>query len=158
MLFSRIYIFSIVSKTSNQVIIPNLEPCTKYDITITKYLGMESSDNKSGGKETNKPIFAGETGVSITAHTSIDFDMPFTLNSLEVEQDLSSINIYWSRNELPCIDTSSMLKFQICENEDETSCMKNVDTAKNVQKPGSNMVTTKFQGLQACASYLVSSF
>ena len=53
---------------------------------ITKYLGMESSDNKSDGKETNKPIFAGETGVSITAHTSIDFDMPLTLNSLKVDK------------------------------------------------------------------------
>ena len=52
---------------------------------------------------------------------------------------------------------SSMLKFQICENEDETSCMKDVDTAKNIQQPGSNIVTTKFQGLQACTSYLVSS-
>ena len=47
---------------------------------------MESSDNKSDGKETNKPIFAGETGVSITAHTSIDFDMPLTLNSLKVDK------------------------------------------------------------------------
>ena len=145
-----------VDKTSNIAIIPNLNPCTKYEMTVTKYLGLDNEDNKSDVKEKSKPIFTGETGVSITAYTSIDLNLPFKLNSLKVKEDLSSISLFWSRNEFPCIDMTNMLKFRICENEDETSCLKDETNAKNDQKPGSKFVTTKFQGLDACTSYLVS--
>ena len=51
-------------------------------MTVTKYLGLENEENKSDVKEARKPIFTGETGVSITAYTSIDLDLPFKLNSL----------------------------------------------------------------------------
>ena len=145
-----------VDKTSNVAIIPNLKPCTKYEMTVTKYLGLENEENKSDEKEASKPIFTGETGVSITAYTSIDLDLPFKLNSLKVKEELSFISLFWSKYEFPCIDMTNMLKFRICENEDETSCLKDEMNAKNDQKPGSKFVTTKFQGLDACTSYLVS--
>ena len=145
-----------VDKTTNVAIIPNLKPCTKYEMTVTKYLGLDNEENKSDVKETRKPIFTGETGVSITAYTSIDLDLPFKLNSLKVKEDLSSISLFWSKYEFPCIDMTNMLKFRICENEDETSCLKDETNAKNDQKPGSKFVTTTFQGLDACTSYLVS--
>ena len=145
-----------VDKTSSIAIIPNLKPCTKYEMTVTKYLGLENEENISDKKETSKPIFTGETGVSITAYTSIDLDLPFKLNSLKVKEDLSSISLFWSKYEFPCIDMTNMLKFRICENKDETSCLKNEANAKNDQKPGSKFVTTTFQGLDACTSYLVS--
>ena len=133
-----------------------MEPCTKYEITIKQYLGVESEKDKNDEKKTNKPLFMGETGVSIAAYTSIDPLLPFKLESLKIKEDLSSINLFWSRKELPCIDMINMLKFEICENEDKTSCFKDGENSKNTKNPGSSLVTTAFQGLQACTSYLVS--
>ena len=133
-----------------------MEPCTKYDITIKKYLGIENEEDTNDEKKTNNPLFRGETGVSIAAYTSIDPLLPLELQTLKIKEDLSSINLFWSRKELPCIDMTNMLKFQICENEEKTSCFKDGENSLNTKNPDSSLVTTAFQGLQACTSYLVS--
>ena len=135
-------------------VLSDLEPCTKYEITMTKYVGL-----KSGGDETNKknmiPVYKGERGASLTAYTAIDSSIPFNLKNIKIKGGLSSISLFWSNNEFPCIDMISMLSFQICENKDITSCFKDGVSRKINQKISSS-ITTKFDGLHSCTSYTVS--
>ena len=135
-------------------VLSDLEPCTKYEITMTKYVGL-----KSGGDETNKnntiPAYKGERGASLTAYTAIDSSIPFNLKNLKIKEGLSSISLFWSNNEFPCINMIGMLRFQMCENTDITSCFKEGVSRKNNQKVSSS-IATKFDELHSCTSYIVS--
>ena len=133
-------------------VLPDLEPCTKYEITMTKYIGLKSDETN---KNKQIPVYKGETGASLSAYTAIDSSMPFNLKNIKIKEELSSISLFWSNNELPCIDMISMLSFQVCENKDKTSCFKEGVSRKNNQKIGSS-ITTKFDELHSCTSYLVS--
>ena len=140
----------LVEKSSHMAVLSDLEPCSKYEITIQKYLGLRNT------KENNKePLFTGETGTSISVYTAIDSSLPFNLQNVRVQEELSSVRVSLTHDEWPCIDMISMSRFQICSDQDESSCFQDGIIRRRDQGMGSS-ITTGFENLSSCTSYLVS--
>ena len=134
-------------------VLSNLEQCKKYEITITKFLGLKN--NTEGNKKNQKvPIFTGETSASLNAYTTIDSSLPFKVYALKVNEELSSIDLLWSTKEWPCIDMYSMLRFQICESKEKSTCFQD-GVIKKVEEADTPILSTNFNGLKSCTSYLV---
>ena len=154
-------IYFKVGKNTNEALLFNLEQCTKYEITITPYLGLKQHPNgpdKDPGKADNMPIFKGENSASLIAHTTVDASLPLKLDSLRIMENANSIVMQWSNNEWPCIEMDSMMSVNICEmqkiSDDEISCsnkgvIKQLETEQGVLR-------TTFDGLTSCQTYLVS--
>lgn len=121
---------------------------------MKKYHGVQVRKDKNGDDK-KYPIFMGETATSLVVYTAFESLLSVEPDDISVKEDLNSVSVVLSNEALPCVEMTSVLKFQLCQDENKTSCFMDGSNS-NIILGTSSALSTEFHQLPSCTSYLVS--
>ena len=121
---------------------------------MKKFHGVQIRKDKNG-EDKKFPIFMGETATSLVVYTTFESLLPFTQDEISVKEDLNSVSVMLSNEALPCVEMTSMLKFRLCQDENNASCFLE-GSNRNISHGTSSGLSSEFHKLPSCTRYLVS--